>query len=138
MSSYLDNQLCFLLYVTSKEVIKKYTALLKPYDLTYTGYITIMSLNEHEQVIVKELGHRLHLDSGTLTPLLKKLEAKGYVNRVHSSEDERQMNVSLTALGRKVRQELPCVAQSVAKNIDISKDQYEQLKTILHSVTKNF
>lgn len=138
MSSYLDNQLCFLLYVTSKEVIKKYTALLKPYDLTYTGYITIMSLNEHEQVIVKELGHRLHLDSGTLTPLLKKLEAKGYVNRVRSSEDERQMNVSLTALGRKVRRELPCVAQSVAKNIDISKDQYEQLKTILHSVTKNF
>ena len=138
MTNYLDNQLCFLLYVTSKEIIKKYTALLKPYDLTYTGYITIMSLAEHEQIIVKELGHRLHLDSGTLTPLLKKLEAKGYVNRTRSAEDERQMNVSLTARGRGIRQELPGVAQTVAKDLDISKEQFEQLKDILQNVAKNF
>ncbi|MBP5460260.1 MAG: MarR family transcriptional regulator, partial [Clostridia bacterium] len=71
----LDNQLCFSLYVCSKEVIKRYKPLLEPYGLTYTGYITMMALWEKDNVNVKELGSRLFLDSGTLTPLLKKLEA---------------------------------------------------------------
>ncbi|MBP5272403.1 MAG: MarR family transcriptional regulator, partial [Clostridia bacterium] len=77
----LDNQLCFSLYVCSKEVIKRYKPLLEPYGLTYTGYITMMALWEKDNVNVKELGSRLFLDSGTLTPLLKKLEAQGYVER---------------------------------------------------------
>lgn len=71
MPNHLDNQLCFLLYATSKEITRKYTLLLKPYDLTYTGYITLLALEENEQITVKELGQRLFLDSGTLTPLLK-------------------------------------------------------------------
>lgn len=71
MPNHLDNQLCFLLYATSKEITRQYTLLLKPYDLTYTGYITLLALEENEQITVKELGQRLFLDSGTLTPLLK-------------------------------------------------------------------
>lgn len=136
MTNYLDNQLCFLLYVTSKEIIKKYTTLLKPYDLTYTGYITMMSIEPEEQVIVKELGQRLHLDSGTLTPLLKKLEAKGYINRTRAKHDERQMNVSLTEKGRDIRTQLPCVAEAVSKDMDITKEQFMKIKATLQQIVK--
>nr|WP_238984679.1 MarR family transcriptional regulator [Kurthia massiliensis] len=136
MTNYLDNQLCFLLYVTSKEIIKKYTTLLKPYDLTYTGYITMMSIEPEEQVIVKELGQRLHLDSGTLTPLLKKLEAKGYINRTRAKHDERQMNVSLTEKGRDIRTQLPCVAEAVSKDMDITKEQFMEIKATLQQIVK--
>jgi len=136
MTNYLDNQLCFLLYVTSKEIIKKYTTLLKPYDLTYTGYITMMSIEPEEQVIVKELGQRLHLDSGTLTPLLKKLEAKGYINRTRAKHDERQMNVSLTEKGRDIRTQLPCVAEAVSKDMDMTKEQFMEIKATLQQIVK--
>lgn len=76
--SYLDNQLCFLLYVSSKEIIKKYTTYLKEHDLTYTAYIVIMAIEDKEKLNIKTLGNRIYLDSGTLTPLLKKLEKKRY------------------------------------------------------------
>lgn len=78
--SYLDNQLCFLLYVSSKEIIKKYTTYLKEHDLTYTAYIVIMAIEDKEKLNIKTLGNRVYLDSGTLTPLLKKLEKKRYCN----------------------------------------------------------
>jgi transcriptional regulator, MarR family len=78
-----------LLYVSSKEIIKKYTFYLKEYDLTYTGYIVLLAINCDEQVNIKELGNRVFLDSGTLTPLLKKLELKGYISR----ERSKKMNV---------------------------------------------
>ena len=80
--SYLDNQLCFLLYVSSKEIIKKYTTYLKEHDLTYTAYIVIMAIEDKEKLNIKTLGNRVYLDSGTLTPLLKKLEKKGIVTRI--------------------------------------------------------
>ena len=82
MSNYLENQLCFLLYVSSKEIIRQYTTLLKPYNLTYTGFITMLAIEDDEQLTVKELGSRLYLDSGTLTPLLKKLEEKGKTTHI--------------------------------------------------------
>ncbi|MBQ5580666.1 MAG: MarR family transcriptional regulator, partial [Clostridia bacterium] len=91
----LDNQLCFSLYVCSKEVIKRYKPLLEPYGLTYTGYITMMALWEKDNVNVKELGSRLFLDSGTLTPLLKKLEVQGYVERTRDPRDERNIIIRL-------------------------------------------
>lgn len=75
--SYLEEQLCFLFYVSSKEIIKKYTSYLKEYDLTYTGYIVMLSIKKNEKINIKTLGQRVYLDSGTLTPLLKKLEKKG-------------------------------------------------------------
>lgn len=137
MTSYLENQLCFLLYVTSKEIIRKYTTLLKPYDLTYTGFITLLAIEEEEQLTVKELGSRLFLDSGTLTPLLKKLQEKNYISRERSTEDERQMNVSLTAIGREVRQQLPCISEQIALDLQLTKEQYEVIKDTLQSFLKN-
>ena len=84
----LENQLCFPLYAASREIIRQYRPLLEEVDLTYTQYITMMVFWEVGQINVKELGRRLCLDSGTLTPLLKSLEAKGYVNRSRSKTDE--------------------------------------------------
>lgn len=92
----LKNQLCFPLYSASKEVVRRYTPLLKPFNLTYTQYITMMALWENKSLDVKALGELLFLDSGTLTPLLKKLEEKGLVLRQKTNKDGRQLIVSLT------------------------------------------
>lgn len=102
----------------SFEINKQYNALLKPYHLTYTGFITKLAIEDYEQLTVKELGSRLYLDSGTLTPLLKKLEQTGYITRERSMQDERQMNVSLTDVGRNIRQELPCISEKIASEND--------------------
>jgi len=134
MQNHLDNQLCFLLYATSKEIIRQYTSLLKPYDLTYTGYIALLALEDDEQITVKELGQRLFLDSGTLTPVLKKLEVTGYVRRERSKEDERQMKIYLTKAGIEVRQKLPEVSRQVMKQTNISEQQYMQLKIVLQDI----
>lgn len=136
MPNHLDNQLCFLLYATSKEIIRQYTSLLKPYDLTYTGYIALLALEDDEQITVKELGQRLFLDSGTLTPVLKKLEVTGYVRRERSKEDERQMKIYLTKAGIEVRQKLPEVSRQVMKQTNISEQQYMQLKIVLQDILK--
>lgn len=137
MPNHLDNQLCFLLYATSKEIIRQYTLLLKPYDLTYTGYITLLALEENEQITVKELGQRLFLDSGTLTPLLKKLEGKGYICRERSKDDERLMKIYLTKEGNNVRCQLPEVARQVMKQSNISEQQFLQLKNVLQDIVYN-
>lgn len=134
MTKNLDNQVCFLLYATSKELIKQYTMLLKPYDLTYTGYITMLALEDHERITVKVLGQRLFLDSGTLTPLLKKMEIKGYICRERCKKDERQMHIYLTEEGMKVRRKLPEVSMEVLKRTNISGEQLQQLKEILHDI----
>lgn len=100
----LDNQLCFALYVCSKEIIRKYKPFLDPLGLTYTSYITMMALWEQDNVNVKELGSHLYLDSGTLTPILKKLEKQGYIKRQRSKEDERNVVIHLTKEGRELKQ----------------------------------
>ena len=87
----LENQLCFPLYACSKEIVKKYKPFLDKIDLTYTQYITMIVMWEKREINVKELGNCLYLDSGTLTPLLKKLEQKGYVTRQRSEKDERNL-----------------------------------------------
>ncbi|QHQ61718.1 MarR family transcriptional regulator [Anaerocolumna sedimenticola] len=99
----LDNQLCFALYVCSKEIIRKYKPILDPLGLTYTGYITLLALWEEDEITVKELGSRLYLDSGTLTPLLKKLEQQGYIERIRSTSDERNVLIKLTDDGRDLK-----------------------------------
>ncbi|EFI68448.1 organic hydroperoxide resistance transcriptional regulator [Lysinibacillus fusiformis ZC1] len=137
MPNHLDNQLCFLLYATSKEITRQYTLLLKPYDLTYTGYITLLALEENEQITVKELGQRLFLDSGTLTPLLKKLESKNYICRERSKEDERLMKIYLTKEGLDVRRKLPEVSRQVMKQSNISEQQFVQLKNVLQDIVYN-
>jgi DNA-binding MarR family transcriptional regulator len=101
----LDNQLCFALYAASRRVIQLYTPLLEPLDLTYTQYVTLMVLWEENRLPVKELGQRLMLDSGTLTPLLKKMEQKGLVTRRRSKEDERSVLVEITEKGRTLKED---------------------------------
>ena len=95
----LGNQLCFPLYACSREIIKSYKPFLDEIDLTYTQYIAMMVLWEHKTMNVKAMGEQLYLDSGTLTPVLKKLESKGYITRQRSTADERNLVVTITDAG---------------------------------------
>lgn len=109
----LENQLCFSLYALSREVIKMYKPLLDPFDLTYTQYVTMMVMWEEEQITFKELGNRLYLDSGTLTPVLKKLEFKGLVRKYRSKEDDRVVIVEITDSGRALKDKIIEVPESI-------------------------
>lgn len=99
----LDNQLCFALYSTSLAMTKLYKPLLEELDLTYPQYLAMLVLWERDGLMVSELGERLYLDSGTLTPLLKRLEASGYISRLRAVDDERRVHITLTASGRKLK-----------------------------------
>ena len=99
----LDHQLCFALYSTSLAMTKLYKPLLDEIGLTYPQYLAMLVLWEHDGVTVSELGERLHLDSGTLTPLLKRLEAAELVTRLRDVQDERRVLIRLTAAGRKLK-----------------------------------
>ncbi|NTV89707.1 MAG: MarR family transcriptional regulator [Clostridiales bacterium] len=133
----LDNQLCFALYVCSKEIIKKYKPLLDPLGLTYTGYIAMMALWEKDNVTVKELGERLFLDSGTLTPLLKKLEASGFIARERSSSDERNVFVHLTDSGKKLKEKAKEVPTALICSSGLKLEDPVSLIKTLHSVEKD-
>ncbi len=128
----LDNQLCFSLYVCSKEIIRMYKPLLDPYGLTYTGYIVMMALWESDEVTVKDLGKKLFLDSGTLTPLLKKLEALGYIDRSRSSLDERNVYIRLTQMGKDFREEALHIPEKLVCALNMDVASAEQLLKGLH------
>ena len=100
----LDRQLCFPLYAASKEVIKKYKSFLNELDITYTQYIVMLVLWEENNINVKALGEKLYLDSGTLTPLLKTLENKGYIKRSRLKSDERNLIISITNKGESLKE----------------------------------
>ena len=133
----LDNQLCFSLYVCSKEIIKKYKPLLDPYGLTYTGYIILMALWEQDDITVKDLGKRLYLDSGTLTPMLKKLEALDYVKRIRSSSDERNVYIQLTAKGHDLRKKALSIPRSMICNLDLEASLAGELLNALHKMMQH-
>ena len=99
----LDNQLCFALYSTSLAMTKVYKPLLDELGLTYPQYLAMLVLWERDGLMVSELGERLYLDSGTLTPLLKRLEVAGYISRIRDNEDERRVYITLTSSGRKLK-----------------------------------
>lgn len=105
----LDNQLCFAVYAAAHAFGRAYRALLNDHDLTYPQYLVLLVLWEEEGLTVKEIGNRLFLDSGTLTPLLKRLEASGRVRRARDRTDERQVSIFLTEGGRALREQLACV-----------------------------
>ena len=130
----LKNQLCFPLYACSKEIIRRYKPFLDDIDLTYTQYIAMMILWEEEQATVKELGKRLYLDSGTLTPVLKKLESKGYIERKRSDTDERNLMVSVTDEGKKLRERAVCIPEKMAGCVNLEKEEAEQLYRILYKI----
>lgn len=132
----LGNQLCFPLYVCSKEVIRRYKPFLDPLDLTYTQYITLMVLWEHRHIAVKELGERLYLDSGTMTPVLKKLESKGYITRTRSKEDERNVFVDLTERGLAIKEEAQGIPQHMGGCVHLTMEERQQLHGLLVKILK--
>ena len=134
----LDNQICFPLYAVSKEIIRRYKPFLEKIDLTYTQYITMMVMWEAESICVKDLGKRLFLDSGTLTPVLKTLEKKGYITRARSSEDERVLNVKITKEGMNLRAMAADVPLQVGKCVALEQDDAVQLYRILHKLMDQF
>ncbi|MDS0527174.1 MarR family transcriptional regulator [Clostridium sp. SHJSY1] len=132
----LDNQLCFRLYAASREVIKGYKPLLDKYNLTYTQYITMLVLWEEEKATVKEIGNRLHLDSGTLTPLLKKLESMELIIRYRDKNDDRVVIAELTEKGLKLKEEIVEVPSKLICNLNMTKEQIEELAKSLDILLK--
>ena len=130
----LENQICFPLYAASREVIKKYRPYLDMLNLTYTQYIAMMVFWEEKKLSVKELGSRLFLDSGTLTPVLKSLETKGYVIRSRSTEDERMLEVEITKKGEELKEQAVSVPQSVAGCVKLDAEEAMQLYQLLYKV----
>ncbi len=109
----LENQICFPLYALSREVIKLYKPILDEYNLTYTQYITMLVIWEEGKIIFKEIGKRLHLDSGTLTPVIKKLESMGLVTKYRNKDDDRVVTVELTEKGRLLRENILEVPEKI-------------------------
>ena len=130
----LDNQLCFPLYAASKELVRKYTPLLDPLGLTYTQYIVMMVLWENEAIKVSDMGQKLLLDSGTLTPVLKKLEAKGYLLRKRCADDERCVVCELTDEGRALADKAAGIPAQIGGCLALSNKEAEQLYTLLYKV----
>ena len=130
----LENQLCFPLYACAREVVKKYKPFLDDIDLTYTQYVTMMVLWEKPSVTSKEIGERLHLDSGTLTPVIKKLAEKGLVTRARSAEDERNLVVTLSDAGLALRDRAACIPSQMGKCICLSPEDAQTLYRILYQL----
>ena len=127
----LENQLCFPLYACAKEIVKAYKPYLDELDLTYTQYITMMVMWEHKELRVKEVGEYLYLDSSTLTPLLKRLEEKGYISRRRSTEDERDLIVTVTDEGKALRERALSVPAKLAACVDLESEKAQKLYGIL-------
>ena len=130
----LSKQLCFPLYACSREMIKLYKPFLDELGLTYTQYITLMVLWEHKALTVKALGQELYLDSGTLTPLLKKLEEKGLVTRRRSDLDERNLIVTITELGESMRDRALHIPEEMTKCINLPREDIRELYRMLHQL----
>ena len=128
----LENQLCFPLYACSKEIIRRYKPFLDELDLTYTQYLAMMVMWDRGEMNVKHLGECLYLDSGTLTPVLKKLESKGYVIRSRSREDERNLIVRITDKGRRLREEALRVPEAMSSCVSLDPGDAELLYRLLY------
>ena len=135
---YLVNQVCFPLYAASKEIIRHYTSLLKPLNLTYTQYLVMLVLWEKKKTSVKELGNDLCLDSGTLTPLLKKLEEKNYINRQRETGDERIVNVTLTAQGAALQKQAEGIPQKIKSYLPLEQEELDTLQHLTRKMLDNF
>lgn len=133
----LENQLCFPLYAASKEVIRRYKPFLDKVDLTYTQYIALMVLWEENEINVKSLGEKLFLDSGTLTPLLKKLESKGYITRKRLDKDERNLTISITKEGLALQEQVKNIPNEIGKCVNLEEEEAKSLYNILYKILGN-
>lgn len=134
----LENQICFPLYACAKEVTRRYKPLLDKLDLTYTQYIVMMVMWESKKMNVKELGEVLYLDSGTLTPLLLKLEKKGYISRTKNKDDARNLVLEVTKKGLELRDKATDVPQEMSKCVKLSKDEAITLYNTLYKILEYF
>lgn len=130
----LQNQLCFPLYAASREIVKRYHPFLSRYDLTYTQYIVLLVLWEVKKCTVKELGERLYLDSGTLTPVLKNLQQKGYLEKNRSKQDERVVEVEITQPGMALREQLKDIPAKLGSCVRLSGEEAKTLYQLLYKI----
>lgn len=134
----LENQLCFPLYVCSKEIIRRYKPYLDTLDLTYTQYIVMLVFWEQKKISVKELGKKLFLDSGTLTPVLKSLEKKEYISRYRSTEDERILLAEITENGEILKKKAVEIPSRIVECMQLESDEAMQLYKLLYKVISVF
>ena len=127
----LENQICFKLYTAEREITKLYRSLLEEIGVTYPQYLALLVLWEEKSVTVKELGKKLFLDSGTLTPMLKRMEANGLLERKRSLEDERSVVISLTQNGEKMKEKANCVPTRLLERLEMDGDELEKLDQTL-------
>ncbi len=134
----LDNQLCFPLYACAKEIVRRYKPFLDDIDLTYTQYIAMMVLWEEKKINVKDLGGRLYLDSGTLTPVLKRLEQKGLISRQRDDKDERVLIASITQEGEALKEKAVEIPYKMAGCVKLDARDAKELYEILHKLLRVF
>jgi DNA-binding MarR family transcriptional regulator len=133
----LSNQLCFPLYAAAKEVVSRYKPFLDKIDLTYTQYIAMMVMWECKSLGVKELGENLYLDSGTLTPLLKRLESKGLIRRERSAKDGRAVNVSVTQKGESLKKQAARVPTKMSSCMPLTQKESQILYKLLYKLLES-
>lgn len=134
----LENQLCFPLYACAKEIVRRYTPLLEKLDLTYTQYIVMMVMWDKKQINVKTLGETIFLDSGTLTPLLKKLENKGYISRHRQKEDERNVIISIEEKGIELKKKAKNIPEEIGKCVNLTEEEAVVLYKTLYKILDTF
>ncbi len=133
----LENQLCFPLYACARAIVKTYKPYLDELNLTYTQYITMMVFWEHGEMRVKDVGERLFLDSSTLTPLLKRLEEKGYVKRRRCASDERDVLVSVTEAGEALKEKAVAIPERLGACVALDPQKAQDLYRLLYEVIGN-
>ena len=134
----LENQLCFPLYACAKEIVRRYTPLLEPLGLTYTQYIAMMVMWEHKSISVRDMGKLLFLDSGTLTPMLKKMEKAGWIQRKRSERDERMVILTITAKGEELHDKAAEIPLKMTRFVTLENDEALQLYSLLNKMMKSF
>lgn len=134
----LENQLCFPLYACAKEIVRRYTPLLEPLGLTYTQYIAMMVMWEHKSISIRDMGKLLFLDSGTLTPMLKKMEKAGWIQRKRSEIDERMVIITITDRGEALNDMASEIPAKMAGCVTLENDEALQLYSLLHKLMKSF
>ncbi len=133
----LQNQVCFPVYSLAKEIVSRYRPFLEELDVTYPQYLVLLVLWEHRQQTVSQIGEKLHLDSGTLTPLLKRMEQKKLVARVRDIDDERVVNILLTPEGCELEKKARTVPEKLVENMQVSTEELLLLKNVIETILSN-